>query len=399
MAAKKKPVKKTTKTATGSSALAKARAAIAKNMKGRDDEVQLDVQSLRESAPHFPSGSVIIDYLIGGKPNKYGVPPCPGIPRERIMNLYGNPGAGKTTLALTAAASVCELGGTCCYIDWENEVEPRYAEILGVPVTDTDRFMLVQPTTLEDGIRYAAIMAKEGVDLIVLDSVGAGVPEAWFTNDDTPGKGRIGLVASIWSQELPKLKSICSKTGTAIIGISQLRTNLNITGYGGPKDAAQGGKAWKFYSATRMMLSRIQGLKEKVHDPLSGKIEEVVVGQRVKARLDKCKVSDAMNRTATFILRSGYGIDDDASIVEIALAHNIITRAGSWYSWVSPDGTEVRGQGMGKFRTLMDARDGSFNELWGQISPILSAAVDSSAVENGTEEEEDADAQIEILGV
>ena len=380
------PKKKTEQKAGETTSLSKARAAIAKAMKDRDDEVQLNTSSLRESAPHFPSGSIIIDYLIGGRPNAHGVAPCPGIPRERILNLYGNPGAGKTTLALTCAASVIELGGTCAYIDFENEVEPRYAEILGVPVSDDSRFILVQPTTLEDGIQYAAFYAKHGVDLIVIDSVGAGVPAAWFEKDDV-GKGRIGLKASIWSQELPKLKAICAKTGTAIIGISQLRTNMNITGYGGATKQAQGGKAWEYFSATRMMLSRIQGLKEKVHDPVTGKTEEVVIGQKVRARLDKCKVSDAMNHSADFILRSGYGIDDDQSMIEIALANNIISRAGAWYSWMSPQGDEIRGQGMGKFRRLMDAREGSFNELWGQVSPILSGG-GKTKTEVGTDEEE-----------
>ena len=122
--------------------------------------VELDTESLTKSIPHISTGSLAIDYLIGGKENSKGIRPCPGIPRGKITNIYGLAGAGKTTVALQTAATACE-DGTCVYIDFENEVEPRYAKALGVPVT-TSRFMLLQPETLEQGmklmVKFASVM-------------------------------------------------------------------------------------------------------------------------------------------------------------------------------------------------------------------------------------------------
>ena len=117
--------------------------------KGMKDSalVDLDTESLTKSIPHISTGSLALDYLIGGKENSKGVRPCPGIPRGKITNLYGLAGSGKTTVALQTAATACEEG-TCIYIDFENEVEPRYAQKLGVPVTDKSKFMLLQPETL-----------------------------------------------------------------------------------------------------------------------------------------------------------------------------------------------------------------------------------------------------------
>ena len=143
--AKKTTTTKPTKSAVASGQnlgpLARARAAL-KSVLKEDPSVPLTDSALRSSMAHIPTGSVIVDYLIGGRPNQFGVAPCPGVPRGRILNLYGNAGAGKTTLALSTAASVCNAGGTCVYIDWENEVDPRYAAALGVPVQDEDRFIL-----------------------------------------------------------------------------------------------------------------------------------------------------------------------------------------------------------------------------------------------------------------
>jgi recombination protein RecA len=383
--------KKATKKATSGSALAKGLAAVRSSLpKGTDDGVaQLDTRKMRESAPHIPSGSLVIDYLIGGRPNIHGIRPCPGIPRGRIMNLYGQAGAGKTTLALTVAASTCAAGGTVCYIDFENEVEPRYAEILGVPVTDQDRFLLIQPTTLEDGFRYMWTMCAAGVDLVVVDSVGAGVPEDWFKSQEKGEQGRVGLLAAKWSKFLPQLKAVAAKSGTAIVGISQIRSKINTGGYGGPTTDAQGGHAWKFYSAVRMMLRVVKKEKEKTFNHISGKPDEQVTGCIVKAKLEKCKVSDSAHHEQEFYLKSGFGIDDERTILEIAQAYNVVRKSGSFYSWTAPDGSEIKAQGLTKFREALKVVPDVAAVMFAMVEPHMGKVV--------VEEEEDPTAMDALL--
>lgn len=372
MAAKKKEATAAPATpAKGLSPLQRARAAL-KNVIKEDHVVPLTDNALRQSMPHIPTGSVIVDYLIGGRPNQYGVAPCPGIPRGRILNLYGNAGAGKTTLALSTAAQVCNAGGTCVYIDWENEVEPRYAAALGVPVSDESRFLLMQPNTLEEGMKIMVQMASEGVDLIVIDSVGAAVPEDLYHRDvkEEGAQSRIGLVAQKWSQFLPKFKSLIAKTNTAVIGVSQLRKKIAAQGHG-PDSEAQGGEAWKFYSAVRMMLRVFMKEKTKQFNAITGKPEDMVTGTIVLAKLDKCKVSDSVHHEQKFYLKSGTGIDNTRSVVDLAIAYKIINKGGAWYDWPTAPSGPIRAQGMDSLIKQISADKAALPALFAQVVPKL----------------------------
>lgn len=355
------------------SALSRARASL-KTILKEDHVVPLSDNILRQSLPHIPTSSVVVDYLIGGRPNQFGVAPCPGIPRGRIFNLYGNAGAGKTTLALVTAASVCNAGGTCVYIDWENEVEPRYAAALGVPVEDADKFLLFQPNTMEEGMKIMVTMASEGVDLIVIDSVGACVPDDLYNRsvEEEGNQSRIGLVAAKWSQFLPKFKSIVAKSNTAVIGISQLRKTIAAGGHG-PDSAPQGGEAWKYYSAVRMMLRVYSKEKTKQFNAITGKQEDIVTGTIVLAKLDKCKVSDSVHHEQKFYLKSGKGIDNVRSVVDLAATHKIVLKSGSWYDWPNAPGGPLRAQGVeGLIKTITEKK-GALEALFAQVVPKLNA--------------------------
>jgi recombination protein RecA len=344
--------------------------------KGQKDSalVELDLDSLSNSMAHISTGSVALDYLIGGKENAQGVRPCPGIPRGRITNIYGLAGAGKTTIALQTAASVCnDEGGTCVYIDWENEVEPRYAQMLGVPITDKSKFMLLQPETLEQGFKLMVKFASAGVDLIVVDSVGAGVPEKMFAKE-AGEQAAVGLLARQWSQFLPLFKRVIADSNTGVIGISQLREAIGgMGGFGsGPTRKPQGGQAWKYYSSLQIMLRVVGKDRGKEWDGLQNKMIETVKGNIVRATLDKCKVSDAYKHESQFYLMNGIGVDNERTVLDLAISVGVVKKGGAWYTWADPTtGTEHKGQGLDGFRKLLP--ENWLDVMFGQVRVYLTS--------------------------
>jgi recombination protein RecA len=351
--------------------------------------VDLDAAALKKPLPHFSTGSFVLDYQIGGQPNQYGIAPCPGIPRGRIVQVYGHESSGKTTMALTAAASVCQMGGQCIYIDWENEIVPSYAKALGVPIEDPDRFLLAQPNTLEDGMKIMWAAASRGVHLIVIDSVGAGVPKAIFEQSlEEQGEiGRVGLIAAKWSSYIPKLKQRIGTTGTAIIAIGQCRQKIAT----GPMARAggknvQGGDVWKYYSCVRMSLQRIRSEKGRIRNRLTHKVEERIIGGTMRSQLDKCKVSSSQGSQMEFYLRWGTGIDDVRTIMEIAKAYKIIVKSGSWLQW-DVDGESIRAQGADSFKKMLIEK-GKYEKLRSIVVKAIEDSDDSSQVEKDDEVDE-----------
>jgi recombination protein RecA len=358
--------------------------------KGKDYtsiRVVLDDNSLKESLPHIPSGSDVVDFIIGGEPNSFGVAPCPGFPRGRVAQIWGHESAGKTTLCLEAVAAVCKAGGTAVYIDWENDIVPDYAAALGVPITDPKRFELLQPETLEDGIKYAMAYAAAGVDLIVFDSVGSAVPRRLADRDalDVAEQGKIAELQSVWSQELPNLKNVIAKSGTAVIGISQVRATMNSMG---AQTKPQGGNAWKFFSSVRLELRRMQNEKSKEHNVLNHKSEERVVGGIIKVTAIKNKLSKSQGREEIFYIRWGEGVDNVRTMIEIASAHGIVKKSGSWLTWEDCPSGPVKVLGTEKFRAHFVEHTSDYEALRARVLPLLGAG---KSVEGLVEEKEDFD--------
>ena len=356
-----------------------------------DHSVELDESVISQSIPHISTGSIALDYLIGGRENDKGVRPCPGIPRSRITMIYGNPGAGKTTIALQTCAQACANGGTALYVDWENEVEPKYASKLGVPIGDRSKFLLVQPDTLESGLVYMTKMAQAGVDLIIMDSIGAAVPKKVFEaneGDVVP----IGINARAWSTYLPKFKKVVSKYGTAVIGISQLRANIGGMGYG-PSAEPQGGKAWRYFNSLQIMLKVVGSEKGKVWNAIDGKYVESVVGSKVRAKLDKCKVSSSLKNEIDFFLMSGSGVDNTRTIIDLAINTGVISKKGAWFSWNGPDG-EIRGQGLANF---IDQVEDHIDAIFSDVKPFLSDPSSREDVESPLDADIDEDMDIDDL--
>jgi recombination protein RecA len=373
-------------------ALASARAYLTKKQ-GKtftDIRVALDDSMLRESLPHIPSGSEVVDFLIGGSLNSFGVAPCPGFPRGRVTQIWGHESAGKTTLALEACVAVIAQGGSALYIDWENDIVPDYAAALGVPITDPDKFELLQPESLEDGIKYAMTYAAAGVDLIVFDSVGAAIPRRLAERDalDTAEQGKIGELQSVWSQELPNLKRVIAKTGTAVIGISQIRATMATMG---KKTQPQGGNAWKFYASVRLELRRVQNEKAREFNELTHKTDERVVGGIIKVTAIKCKMSRSQGREEIFYIRWGEGVDNIRTFLEIAIAHGIVKKSSSWLKWEGAPGKPLSTQGTEKFRQHLVDHPDVYEALCATVRPLLGMGAADHYVDESEEDEVGSD--------
>jgi recombination protein RecA len=278
----------------------------------------------------IPTGSISIDAALG----------VGGLPRGRVIEIYGPESGGKTTLTLHVIAEAQRLGGQAAFIDAEHALDPAYARKLGV---DVDNLLVSQPDNGEQALEIAeALIRSNAVDVVVVDSVAALVPRAELEGD--MGDPQMGLQARLMSQALRKLTAIVSKSKTCLIFINQIREKIGVM-FGNP-ETTTGGRALKFYSSIRVDIRRIQSIKEG----------DRVVGSRTRAKVVKNKVA-APFREAEFDIIYGEGVSREGDLLDIGVAKNILEKSGTWISYKG----ERLGQGRDNARIFLkentDIRD------------------------------------------
>ncbi|MDH3295217.1 MAG: recombinase RecA [Acidimicrobiia bacterium] len=270
----------------------------------------------------IPTGALALDLALG----------VGGLPRGRVVEIFGPEASGKSTLAMHVVAEAQRNGGVCAYIDAEHAMDPLYAAAIGV---DVDELLISQPDTGEQALEIADILVRSGsIDVIVIDSVAALTPRAEIEGE--MGDTHVGLQARLMSQALRKITGSLNKTGTICVFINQLREKIGVM-FGSP-ETTPGGRALKFYSSVRLDIRRIESLKDGAE----------VVGNRTRVKIVKNKVAPPF-RQAEFDIMYGKGISREGSLLDIAVDNDLVKKSGAWYTYEG----EQLGQGRENVKSFL----------------------------------------------
>ena len=325
---------------------------------GKGSIMKLGDNSAHMNVETIPTGSLSLDIALG----------LGGLPKGRIIEIYGPESSGKTTVALHAVAEVQKRGGIAGFIDAEHALDPAYAKNIGVNI---DELYISQPDCGEQALEITETMVRSGaVDIVIVDSVAALVPKAEIDVD--MGDSHVGLQARLMSQALRKLTAVISKSNCIVIFINQLREKVGVM-FGNP-ETTTGGRALKFYSSVRMDVRRIESLKQ------AGE----VVGNRTRVKIVKNKVAPPF-KEAEFDIMFGKGISKEGDILDLAADCGIIVKSGAWYAY---NGDKI-GQGRENAKTYL------------RENPLVCEEVEAKVREkfqlDGTAEETDAEGEPEVL--
>ncbi|HKL12225.1 MAG TPA: recombinase RecA [Halanaerobiales bacterium] len=316
------------------------------------DRTSLDIESI-------PTGALPLDIALG----------VGGIPKGRIIELYGNESSGKTTLGLHIIAEAQKQGGIAAFIDAEHALDPRYAENLGVNIDD---LLISQPNNGEEALEIAeALVRSNAIDLVIIDSVAALVPKAELEGE--MGDSHVGLQARLMSQAMRKLSGAISKSDAACIFINQIREKIGVM-FGNP-ETTPGGRALKFYSSVRIELRRSQTIKDG----------DEIIGSHARAKVVKNKVA-APFRKAEFDIMYGTGISRTGCVLDMGEDTGIIDRAGSWYSY----GDVRLGQGRENSKQFLSENEDIMEEIEHKIKVKVGLIEDEEVEEEENDKEKEA---------
>jgi recombination protein RecA len=321
---------------------------------GKGSVMRLGDSKETSSVPAISTGSISLDVALG----------VGGVPRGRVVEVYGPESSGKTTLALHIIAEAQKAGGIAAFVDAEHAMDPKYAKALGV---DTDDLLVSQPDTGEQALEITETLVRSGaLDVIVIDSVAALVPRAEIEGE--MGDAQMGLQARLMSQALRKLTGAISKSKTCVVFINQIREKIGVM-FGNP-ETTTGGRALKFYSSVRIDIRRIGAIKDGTD----------IIGNRTKAKVVKNKIAPPF-KDAEFDIMYGKGISKAGDLLDLGVELGIIEKSGTWYSY----GEDRIGQGRENVKRFLEEPENK--DIFSKIEQTVKEKMDMFPSESSSEEQ------------